>query len=100
MAVRPILGGTVFGKYVGYVSRDDPLHGFLGGIARDQLGVHERSPVFRAFRLNGSNEVYGYEEKHSSAKIICKFYGRRYGWDRDKAVWTALQEYESLQRLR
>jgi aminoglycoside phosphotransferase (APT) family kinase protein len=44
--------------------------------------------------------VYAYEEKHSSAKVICKFYGPRYGWDRDRAAWTAYQEYESLQRLR
>jgi aminoglycoside phosphotransferase (APT) family kinase protein len=83
---RPTLGGSIIGEYVGYV--------------RDQLGVRESSPAFRAFRLRGSNEVYAYEEKHSSAKVICKFYGPRYGWDRDRAAWTASQEYESLQRLR
>jgi hypothetical protein len=100
MACRPILGGIVFGKYVGYVRSDDRLYGFLSGIVRDQLGVYERAPAFRAFRLNGSNEVYAYEEKRSSAKVICKFYGPRYGWDRDRAAWIASQEYESLQRLR
>lgn len=50
--------------------------------------------------MRGSNEVYAYEEKHSSARVICKFYGARYGWDRDKAAWIAHQEFESLQRLR
>lgn len=100
MACRPKLGGIVFGKYVGYVPGEDRLHGFLSGILRDQLGVREGAPAFRAFRLNGSNEVYAYEEKHTSAKVICKFYGPRYGWDRDRAAWTAHQEYESLQRLR
>lgn len=67
---------------------------------RDELGVRVHAPAFRAFRLNGSNEVYAYEEKHSSAKVICKFYGPRYGWDRDRAAWTAHQEFESLHRLR
>ncbi len=90
----------VFGTYVGCVRRDDRLHEFLSGIVRDQLAVREHEPAFRAFRLDGSNEVYAYEEKHSSAKIICKFYGRRYGWDQDNAARTAHQEYESLQRLR
>ena len=94
------MGGIVFGKYVGYVRGDDRLHGFLAGIVRDQLGVHEGAPAFRAFRLNGSNEVYAYEEKHSLAKVICKFYGPRYGWDRDRAAGIATQEFESLQRLR
>jgi aminoglycoside phosphotransferase (APT) family kinase protein len=93
-------GGIVIGKYVGYVAGDDRLHGFLSGIVRDQLGVRETTPAFRAFRLRGSNEVYAYEEKHSSARVICKFYGPRFGWDRDRAVSTAHREYESLQRLR
>ncbi|WP_184443767.1 phosphotransferase [Mycobacterium sp. AZCC_0083] len=90
----------VIGKYVGYVHGDDRLHGFLAGIARDQLGVHGPTPAFRAFRLRGSNEVYAYEEKYSHARIICKFYGPRFGWDRDRAAGVAYREYEGLQRLR
>ena len=62
--------------------------------------MRETTPAFRAFRLRGSNEVYAYEEKHSSARVICKFYGPRFGWDRDRAASTAHREYESLQRLR
>jgi aminoglycoside phosphotransferase (APT) family kinase protein len=90
----------VIGTYVGYVGGEDRLHGFLTGIIRDQLQVHERHPAFRAFRLNGSNEVYGYEEKFSGARLICKFYGPKFGWDRDRAARTASHEYESLRRLR
>jgi hypothetical protein len=90
----------VIGKYVGYVRGDDRLHGFLTGIARDQLGVHVPTPAFRAFRLRGSNEVYAYEEKHSLVRIICKFYGARFGWDHDRAAGVAYREYDGLQRLR
>jgi aminoglycoside phosphotransferase (APT) family kinase protein len=88
------------GKYVGYVAGDDPLHDFLSGIMRDRLEVREPHPAFRAFRLSGSNVVYAYEEKSSNARIICKFYGPRFGPDLDKAAWMARQEYEGLRTLR
>jgi aminoglycoside phosphotransferase (APT) family kinase protein len=64
------------------------------------MGVQEQAPAFRAFRLSGSNEVYAYEEKSSGAKIICKFYGPRFGSDRDRAASMARQEYEGLNTLR
>ncbi len=88
------------GKYVGYVAGDDPLHGFLSRIVRDLMGVREGQPAFRAFRLSGSNLVYAYQEKFSRVKIICKFYGPKFGPDLDKAAWKARQEYEGLKTLR
>jgi aminoglycoside phosphotransferase (APT) family kinase protein len=88
------------GNYVGYVAGQDPLHDFLSRIIRDRMGVCERQPAFRVFRLSGSNEVYAYEEKFSGTKVICKFYGPKFGWDRDKAAWVARQEYEGLKTLR
>ena len=88
------------GSYVGYVAGHDPLHDFLSRIMRNRLGVCERQPAFRVFRLSGSNEVYAYQEKFSGTKVICKFYGPKFGWDRDKAAWVARQEYEGLKTLR
>ena len=44
--------------------------------------------------------VYAYQEKFSGVKIICKFYGPRFGLDLDKAAWKARQEYEGLETLR
>ena len=88
------------GKYVGYVAGEDPLHGFLSRIMRDRLEVGGLQLAFRVFRLSGSNEVYAYEEKFSGAKVICKFYGTRFGRDLDKAAWMARQEYHCLQLLR
>jgi hypothetical protein len=80
------------GNYVGYVAGNDPLHDFLTGIIRGRMGVREPQPAYRAFRLTGSNEVYAYQEKSSGAKVICKFYGSRFG--------GARQEYEGLKMLR
>ncbi|SOD74226.1 phosphotransferase family enzyme [Jatrophihabitans sp. GAS493] len=90
----------VIGKFVGYVPRHDRLYDYLRGILVDRMGIHNPHPAFRAFRLVGSNEVYGYEEKASGARLICKFYGPKFGWDSDRASHAAHQEYESLQTLR
>jgi aminoglycoside phosphotransferase (APT) family kinase protein len=67
---------------------------------RDGLEVREPQLAFRVFRLCGSNEVYGYQEKFSGTKVICKFYGTRFATDLDKAAWMARQEYEGLKTLR
>jgi len=88
------------GRYVGYVDGHDPLHGFLSKILRDLMRVREPKPAFRVFRLSGSNVVYKYEEKFTRVKVICKFYGPRYGSNPDKAAWRARREYEGLQTLR
>jgi aminoglycoside phosphotransferase (APT) family kinase protein len=88
------------GRYLGYVSEHDPLLGFLHGIMRDRLGVRRPGGAYRVFRFSGSNAVYGYQERSSGARVICKFYGPRFGRDHDKAALLAAREYEGLQRLR
>jgi hypothetical protein len=90
----------VNGRFVGHVRHDDPIYEFLRRIITDRMGIREPNPHFRVFRLTGSNEVYAYEEKFSRSRIICKFYGGKYGWDQDKAASTAYQEYASLKTLR
>jgi aminoglycoside phosphotransferase (APT) family kinase protein len=90
----------VHGKYAGHVSRQDPLYGLLCWILRDRLGVAQPHPTFRAFPQRGSNEVYAYEEKFTGTKIVCKFFGKRFGWDRDKALSAAQREYDNLKTLR
>jgi len=86
--------------YLGYVERSDPLHAFLGHVVSERLGVHHPAPAFRVFRQSGSNEVYLYEERHTRTKLICKFYGRRFGRDRERAAGFARREVEGLRTLR
>lgn len=71
------------------------MFGFLSRIVRDQLGVRESRPAFRVFRLRASNEVYAYEEKHTRARVIGKFYGHG-----EHAASIAHHEFEGMQRLR
>jgi hypothetical protein len=89
----------VDGCYVGRVAVDDPLHAILCRVMDEGMGV-DGARSFDAFRLNGSNEVYGYEERGSGVKLVCKFFGRRFGWDRQRAAWTADREYHSYKQLR
>jgi aminoglycoside phosphotransferase (APT) family kinase protein len=88
------------GRYVGHVARHDRLHDFLRTILSEHLGIPTPDPTFRAFRLAGSNEVYGYEERSSRTRVICKFYGPRFGWDRDQAASVAAREFHNLETLR
>jgi hypothetical protein len=67
------------GSCVGYVGGQDPLHGLLSRVLWDHLGVRQARPVFWVFRLSGSNQVSGDEEKTSRARVIAKFYGSRLG---------------------
>ena len=88
------------GEFKGYVSRHDPMYDFLWRVISDQFGIRQSRPAFRVFGLSSSNEVYRYDEKYSGARLICKFYGNRFGPDRDKATNLAHQEYRSLETLR
>ena len=88
------------GKFKGYVSRQDPMYDFLWRVISDEFGIRQSRPAFRVFGLSSSNEVYRYDEKYSGARLICKFYGNRFGPDRDKATNLAHQEYRSLETLR
>ncbi|MCU1690435.1 MAG: Aminoglycoside phosphotransferase [Jatrophihabitantaceae bacterium] len=88
------------GQYVGYVDGQDPMHSFLARVFRDQIGMRGAHPAFRAFRMTGSNDVYEYEEKSSGTRVVCKFFGPRFGWDRDQAAWWAGHEYDGLETLR
>jgi hypothetical protein len=88
------------GEYVGRLSANDPLHDFLGRIIRDQMRLGNRAAKFRVFRFTGTHEVYGYREKYSHARIICKFYGPRFKSDPGLAAIVAQQESDNLDTLR
>jgi hypothetical protein len=90
---------AVNGEYVGNLTTDDPLYDFLMKILWDWMHLRSGVAGFRVFRLNG-HEVYGYEEKGSRVRIICKFYGPRFGADAGLAAIVAQQESDNLQILR
>jgi aminoglycoside phosphotransferase len=88
------------GNYVGHLSRQDPLYGFLVHDILRRIGVSVAKPEFRVFQLVASNEVYAYEEKHSRTSVIGKFYGPTFKRDHDRAIARAEREYWNLNILR
>ncbi|MDR0933146.1 MAG: aminoglycoside phosphotransferase family protein [Victivallales bacterium] len=60
--------------YLGHLPERDPLYSYLKYEIQPQLGGSPRRETYRVFRLNGSNDVYLYEEKYSTKQVIGKFF--------------------------
>jgi hypothetical protein len=88
------------GKYLGRVPVRSDLYEFLTMLISDQSRAVVPDPTFRVFRLSSSSEVYGYEERSTLARIVCKFYWPRLDWNTDRAAQAAFREYENLRILR
>ncbi|WP_093356818.1 phosphotransferase [Pseudonocardia ammonioxydans] len=87
------------GRYVGELAHQDPLHGLLAGIATERLAARETAG-FLVFQLPGTNEIYVYQGRESGTRIVCKFFGTRYGGDLALATRAARREQEALRALR
>ena len=64
----------MIGRYLGHLDHHDPLHGYLRDHIVPQLGVAPADVEFRVFQAACSRNVYLYEEKHSNARLVGKFY--------------------------
>ena len=84
-------------QYVGHLSLQDPLHPYLVHDVLPKIGVFNRAADFRVFSMK-DGKVYLYEERHSRAQIVGKFFvGRRHP---SEAIQRMRQEFENLQLLR
>jgi hypothetical protein len=68
---------TMIGRYLGHLDYRDPLHGYLRDHIVPQLGFGPAHVEFRVFQSACSRNVYLYEEKHSNAGLVGKFYPPR-----------------------
>ena len=62
------------GRYLGHLDQHDPLRGYLRDHILPQLGVGPEPVEFRVFQSDCSRNVYLYEEIHSKARLVGKFY--------------------------
>lgn len=87
-------------EYLGKLSEDDPLYGYLRYDIQPQLNGSTRHVSYRVFKLNGSNDVYLYEERKSGEKVIGKFFSskRNHDWNENAAKLT--REFENLSMMR
>ncbi|WP_428569103.1 MAG: aminoglycoside phosphotransferase family protein [Solidesulfovibrio sp. DCME] len=87
-------------QYIGHLSVDDPLHGWLRDAVLPQLAQAAREPRFRVFRIAAATDVYLYEDKWSGAGLVGKFYARARGLNGSNAPQSARHEYDALAYLR
>jgi aminoglycoside phosphotransferase (APT) family kinase protein len=85
-------------QYVGHLSSHDPLHPYLVHEVLPQIGVRNGPAEFRVFSMK-DKKVYLYEERHSCAQVVGKFFVDG-GHHAPEAIQRMRQEFENLQLLR
>ncbi len=84
-------------KYLAHLHRNDPLYGYLRYDILPQVGVHG-TPDFRVYKIKASNNVYLYEDRHSQARVIGKFF--RTNRSPQSAFHHMEQEFHNLNNMR
>ncbi|HPA15206.1 MAG TPA: phosphotransferase [Desulfobacterales bacterium] len=87
-------------RFVGRLSRKDPLYEYLRDEILPQLNIREVKPDFKVFRLPASNHVYLYKDRNSLVRVIGKFFGEIPNRSHESAFYRMNQEYNNLQYLR
>ncbi|WP_176013852.1 phosphotransferase [Victivallis sp. Marseille-Q1083] len=87
-------------NYLGHLPEHDPLYQYLKYDIQPQLGAGPARPTYRVFQLNGSNDVYLYEEKHSLTKVIGKFFLSKRERNPEIAARRLGREYHNLAMMR
>ena len=88
------------GTYVGRLPEKDPLHDYLQHDIQPQINGSSNHADYRVFRLNGSNDVYMYEDRKSGAKVVGKFFLSSRKKDADRAAARLTGEFENLCMMR
>ncbi|MDH4100103.1 MAG: aminoglycoside phosphotransferase family protein [Nitrospirota bacterium] len=86
--------------YLGHLSHNDPLHGYLNHEIMPQMGIHGANADFRVFGLQASNHVYLYEDSRSGVRVVGKFYGGICDRSPESACRRMEREYQNLSYLR
>ena len=86
--------------YLGRLSENDPLHGYLQQDMQPQITGVLASSTYRVFRLNGSNDVYQYEDRNTGTRLIGKFFLSSRKKDTEKAASHLTKEFDSLCMMR
>ena len=86
--------------YLGRLPENDPLHGYLQQDMQPQITGVSASSTYRVFRLNGSNDVYQYEDRNTGTRLIGKFFLSSRKKDTEKAASHLTKEFDSLCMMR
>jgi len=87
-------------KFVGDLSKHDPLHHFLSHDVLPQIRQDIHHPEFSVFRFHSiNNKVFLYEEKHTKTKVVGKFFNDGLHQS-TKSSERAQREFQNLVTLR
>jgi hypothetical protein len=87
-------------KYLGHLSRTDPLYEYLRNDILLQLNTRCDSPDFRVYMFRASNHVYLYEDNLSRTRMIGKFFGGVSDRPPETAFRRMEREFNNLSHLR
>lgn len=87
-------------KYLGHLSPNDPLYGYLRYDILPQLGVSGNTPDFRVHGIQASNHVYLYEDLNSQTRIVGKFFYGIADRPHETAFHHMEREFNNLNHLR
>lgn len=86
--------------YIGKLPDSDPLHGYLRYDIQPHINGSTDRVQYRVFRLNGSNDVYLYEDRYSGAKVVGKFFHAPQKRSSAQSAARLTEEYENLRMMR
>ena len=86
--------------YLGRLPEHDPLHRYLQHDIQPQINGATGPSEYRVFRLNGSNDVYLYEDRKTDTKVIGKFFLSSGKKDAGKASSRLTREFDNLCMMR
>jgi hypothetical protein len=85
--------------YLGHLPESDPLYAYLRWEILPQLGANGRRPDFRVHRIQASNRVFLYQERHSGTRMVGKFFASP-GRPDHVSCRRMHREFEALSHLR
>ena len=87
-------------NYLGRLSENDPMHNYLQHQIQPQISGTSDKSTYRVFGLNGSNDVYMYEDRNTGSKVIGKFFLSTRKRNPDKAASRLTHEFDNLCMMR
>ncbi|TXT37065.1 MAG: cytoplasmic protein [Comamonadaceae bacterium] len=88
------------GTYIGHLAQNDPVLSFLQHELQQKIEGATDSSSYRVFKLNGSNDVYLYQDRCTGKKLIGKFFLTSRKSDVTKADLHLTREFDSLCMMR
>ena len=88
------------GNYLGRLPKSDPMHNYLQYEIQPQISGSSDRSSYRVFGLNGSNDVYLYEDRDTGSKVIGKFFLSSRKKDAARAATHLTHEFDNLCMMR